>query len=309
MPYSLSTAPRRLSEIAEDLGLSQSTVSRALSGKGRVSQDTRKRVMQYIQETGYRPNSIAKGLAQKKTFNLCALLPEDALSSQMPFFHECLMGIGSAAVKHDYDVIITTVSETNCEQLKRVIFADKADGYIIMRAVSDDQAMALLKSHGLPFVLIGSCDEDDVPCVDTDNAASSEKLTLSVIDEGSSRPALLLGNMRYAVNRSRAKGFYQALEKRSLPSPAVYDGLGTAEEINSALSAAVGAGADAIVCGDDFICGQVLKELRGTEAKMPVASLYGSSMLSLIGTVKMAEFADARELGAQAAEKLLTIID
>ena len=63
MPYSLSAAPRRLSEIAEDLGLSQSTVSRALSGKGRVSQDTRKRVMQYIQETGYRPNSIAKGLA------------------------------------------------------------------------------------------------------------------------------------------------------------------------------------------------------------------------------------------------------
>ena len=309
MAESVSAVPRRLSEIAEELGLSQSTVSRALSGKGRVSEDTRKRVMQYIQETGYRPNSIAKGLAQKKTFNLCALLPEDALSSQMPFFHECLMGIGSAAVKHDYDVIITTVSETNCEQLKRVISADKADGYIIMRAVSDDQAMALLKNHGLPFVLIGSCDEDDVVFVDTDNAASSEKLTLSVIDEGSRRPALLLGNTRYVVNRSRAKGFYQALEKRGLPSPAVYDGLGTVEEISSALSTAIAAGADAVVCGDDYICGLVLKELRGTGAKIPVAALYGSNMLSLIGTVKMAEFADARELGAQAAEKLLTIID
>ena len=309
MAESVSAVPRRLSEIAEELGLSQSTVSRALSGKGRVSEDTRKRVMQYIQETGYRPNSIAKGLAQKKTFNLCALLPEDALSSQMPFFHECLMGIGSAAVKHDYDVIITTVSETNCEQLKRVISADKADGYIIMRAVSDDQAMALLKSLGLPFVLIGSSDEDDVVCVDTDNAASSEKLTLSVIDEGSRRPALLLGNTRYVVNRSRAKGFYQALEKRGLPSPAVYDGLGTVEEISSALSTAIAAGADAVVCGDDYICGLVLKELRGTGAKIPVAALYGSNMLSLIGTVKMAEFADARELGAQAAEKLLTIID
>lgn len=309
MTESTSAVPRRLSEIAEELGLSQTTVSRALSGKGRVSENTRERVMQYIQETGYRPNSIAKGLAQKKTFNLCVLLPEDALSSQMPFFHECLMGIGTAAVKHDYDVIITIVNENSCEQLARVISAYKADGYIIMRAVSDDPAMALLKNSGLPFVLIGSCDDADVTCVDTDNAASSEKLTLSVINEGSSHPALLIGNMRYEVNRSRAKGFYQAVKERGLPSPAVVDGLGTEEEINSALAAAIDAGADAVICGDDYICGHVLTALRSTGIQMPVAALYGSSMLSLIGTVKTAEFADARELGSQAAEKLLTIID
>lgn len=309
MAESTPAVPRRLSEIAGELGLSQSTVSRALSGKGRVSEDTRERVIQYIQETGYRPNSIAKGLAQKKTFNLCALLPEDALSSQMPFFHECLMGIGTAAVKHDYDVIITIVSENSCEQLERVISAYKADGYIIMRAVSDDPAIALLKSSGLPFVLIGSCDDADVACVDTDNAASSEKLTLSVIDEGSSHPALLIGNMRYEVNRSRAEGFYQALKNRGLPSPAIFDGLGTAEEIDSALAAAIDTGADAVICGDDYICGHVLTALRGTGIQLPVAALYGSSMLSLIGTVKTAEFADARELGSRAAEKLLTIID
>lgn len=309
MAESIPAVPRRLSEIAEELGLSQSTVSRALSGKGRVSEDTRERVMQYIQETGYRPNSIAKGLAQKKTFNLCALLPEDALSSQMPFFHECLMGIGTAAVKHDYDVIITIVSENSCEQLERVISADKADGYIIMRAVSDDPAIALLKSSGLPFVLIGSCDDKDVACVDTDNAASSEKLTMSVIDEGSRYPALLIGNMRYEVNRSRTEGFHQALKNRGLPSPAVFAGLGTEGEIQTALDAALAVGADAVICGDDYICGHVLTALRNAAAQLPVAALYGSSMLSLIGTVKTAEFADARELGSQAAEKLLTIID
>lgn len=309
MAESIPAVPRRLSEIAEELGLSQSTVSRALSGKGRVSEDTRRRVMQYIEETGYRPNSIAKGLAEKKTYNLCALLPEDVLSSQMPFFHECLMGIGTAAVKHDYDVVITFVSENNCDQLKRVISADKADGYILMRAVSEDQAMALLKKMGLPFVLIGSCDDPDVICIDTDNAASSEKLTLSVVDEGSRHPALLIGSMRYEVNCSRRNGVFQAAKERGLPFPAVFDGLGTEEKIKSALISAIKEGADAIICGDDYICGHVLTALSSTKMQMPVAALYGSGMLSLIGSVKIAEFADARELGVQAAEALLTIIN
>lgn len=300
---------RRLSDIAEDLGLSQSTVSRALSGKGRISEDTRRRVTKYIQETGYRPNSIAKSLAQKKSFNLCALLPEDALSSQMPFFHQCLMGIGAAAVKHDYDVIITTVSEKNCEQLRRVISADKADGYILMRAVAEDPAMALLKSLRLPFVLIGSSGDKDIIQIDTDNASSAKALTRSVIRDGSVRPALLVGNMNYEVNQSRARGYTEALDGQKMTSPMIFGALGDPEDICAALLAAEKAGADAIICGDDYICAHVLTSMQGRERKLPVASLYGSDMLSLLGTVKTAEYADARELGSRAAEKLLSIID
>lgn len=302
-------ASRRLSDIAEELGLSQSTVSRALSGKGRISEDTRRRVTEYIRETGYRPNSIAKSLAQKKTFNLCALLPEDALSSQMPFFHQCLMGIGTAAVTHDYDVIITSVSEGNCEHLRRVISADKADGYILMRAVAEDPALALLKSLGLPFVLIGSSGDKDIIQIDTDNASAAKALTCSVIRDGSVRPALLVGKMNYEVNRSRARGYTEALGGQDMSPPLIFDWLGSPEDIRTALLAAEKADADAIICGDDYICAHVLTSMQGRERRLPVASLYGSDMLSLLGTVKTAEFADARELGSRAAEKLLSIID
>ncbi len=309
MMTSPSAGPRRLSDIADELGLSQSTVSRALSGKGRISEDTRRRVTEYIQKTGYRPNSIAKSLAQKKSFNLCALLPEDALNFQMPFFHQCLMGIGTAAVKHDYDVIITTVSERNCEQLKRVISAEKADGYIIMRAVADDPAMALLKSLHLPFVLIGSSDDRDIIQIDADNASASRELTRSVIQDGSIRPALLIGNMSYEVNLSRVRGYSMALREQGMNAPMIYDGIGSVEDINNALISAVKAGADAIICGDDYICAHVLTSMHSAEMKMPVAALYGSDMLSLLGTVKTAKLVDARALGSKAAEKLLSIID
>ena len=66
-----------ISDVAEALGVSKTTVSRAISGKGRIGAATRKRVLEYIQEHDYKPNVIARGLAQSKTFNICVVMPGD----------------------------------------------------------------------------------------------------------------------------------------------------------------------------------------------------------------------------------------
>ena len=66
-----------INDIAEELGVSKTTVSRAISGKGRIGAETRKKVLAYIEEHNYRPNVIAKGLAQNKTYNLGLALPGD----------------------------------------------------------------------------------------------------------------------------------------------------------------------------------------------------------------------------------------
>jgi len=59
-----------ISDVAEALGVSKTTVSRAISGKGRIGEATRKRVLEYIDKYDYKPNVIAKSLAQSKTFNM-----------------------------------------------------------------------------------------------------------------------------------------------------------------------------------------------------------------------------------------------
>ena len=64
-----------IADVAEALGVSKTTVSRAISGKGRIGQETRDRVLKYIEEHDYKPNVIAKGLAQSKTYNLCVVMP------------------------------------------------------------------------------------------------------------------------------------------------------------------------------------------------------------------------------------------
>ncbi len=98
----------KLSDIAEALGLSVSTVSRALSGNGRVGKATCERVKEYIESHDYRPNMMAKGLANGQTYNICVVLPSDALTNQVPFFYECLMGICGVGMQENYSTIVTT---------------------------------------------------------------------------------------------------------------------------------------------------------------------------------------------------------
>lgn len=77
-----------IDDIARELQVSKTTVSRAISGKGRISKSTRERVIRYIQEMNYKPNAIAKGLAQQKTYNIGFVMPNDYSLVDLPFFQK-----------------------------------------------------------------------------------------------------------------------------------------------------------------------------------------------------------------------------
>ena len=64
-----------IADIAEALGVSKTTVSRVISGKGRIGNDTRERVLSYIKEHDYKPNAVAQGLAKSKTYNIGVVMP------------------------------------------------------------------------------------------------------------------------------------------------------------------------------------------------------------------------------------------
>ena len=83
-----------IDDIAEALGVSKTTVSRAISGKGRISAATTARVKDYISRIHYKPNAVARGLAQQRTFNIGVVCPTDYDLFDLPYFHKCLRGIG-----------------------------------------------------------------------------------------------------------------------------------------------------------------------------------------------------------------------
>ena len=82
-----------INDVAEQLGVSISTVSRAISGKGRIGSETRRKVLEFIEEHDYHPNSSAKSLAQAKTENIALLIPEVKTLVAQPFFYMCMCGV------------------------------------------------------------------------------------------------------------------------------------------------------------------------------------------------------------------------
>lgn len=123
-----------IDDIAKELGISKTTVSRAISGKGRLSKETRAKVLEFIEAHNFRPNAVAKSLAHSRSFNIGLILPQAQGVRNVPFFHECTLGICEIAAQHDYDVLLTVDNGKSPEQLQRMIDNHKVDGVVATRA-------------------------------------------------------------------------------------------------------------------------------------------------------------------------------
>ena len=139
-----------ITDVAEALGISKTTVSRAISGKGRIGDETRQKVLAYIEENNYRPNPMAKGLADQRTYNIAWVMPGDSSVSDLPFFQRCMVGIGEVTMPSNYDILICLVYEDNISQLKRIVENKKVDGVILGRTLVNDNSIKYLKEKGKP---------------------------------------------------------------------------------------------------------------------------------------------------------------
>ncbi|MCR5421139.1 MAG: LacI family transcriptional regulator [Lachnospiraceae bacterium] len=304
-----------IADIARELGVSKTTVSRAISGKGRISEKTRDRVLNLIEENNYRPNPMAKGLANQRTYNICWAMPGDSTITELPFFQRCLLGIVERAASNDYDILISMTYEENTIQLSRILDNRKVDGVILGRTLTRDRNIALLKEKGIPFVVIGTSDEEDVVQVDNDHVKACRELTDILILKGIRRIALIGGNMNHTVNRSRYEGFEEALHSRNInPDPnLVYLNNEKNEEIERAVDNALMHNTECIMCMDDRICATTVHKLKGDGVIIPeevkVASFYNSSLLNDVKTPITTLQYDPKELGNSACETLLKLIN
>lgn len=143
-----------IADVADALGVSRTTVSRAISGKGRIGKETRARVIEYIEKAGYKPNVIAKGLAQSKTYNLGIVLPGEYDVVDLHFVQECLFGIQQIAGEREYDLILSICQEKDLSPLERVVSNCKVDGVILMCPFSKDTQVEYLLRKKMPFVTV-----------------------------------------------------------------------------------------------------------------------------------------------------------
>ncbi len=303
-----------IGDVAEALGISKTTVSRAISGKGRIGQETRDRVMAYIKEHDYQPSPIAKGLAKSKTYNIGWIMPGDSTVTDLPFFQRCMMGISEIAALNDYDVLITLVFDRDISHLEKVVRNHKVDGLILGRTLVEDERVAFLSSNNVPFVTIGSTDKEDVIQIDNNHHGACKELTSILIMKGIKKLALVGGDSNHVVNRTRRIGFEDALRTQGLTvdEDLIFMNCDNDSSINYSVEEALRRGADCIVCMDDRICYTVLEKLRRDNVSVPgqikIASFYNSQVLSNNQPPITALQYDPKELGREACKILLDSI-
>ena len=299
-----------IDDIAKKLGVSKTTVSRSISGKGRIGKETRERVLQFIKEHDYKPNILAKGLAQNRTYNIGLAMPEDLAIGDLPFFQQCTNGICQIAADNDYDVILFRTNGTDLAQLKRIVNNHKADGIILTRTLVDDYFIRMLKQKGMPFVTIGSSKDADVTHADNDHAHACKTLAEFLLNKGITKFALIGGNLAYYVNTSRLSGFQSAVAEYSGKIICKeYLNLQRDPQIIKAVDDALNDGVDCIVCMDDYICLRVISRLAELSVQIPdevsVATFYSSILIENNNPVITGLEFNAFDLGGIACQMLI----
>lgn len=303
-----------IADVADALHVSKTTVSRAISGKGRISDETRQRVLSYIEANDFKPNMIAKGLAQKKTYNIALVIPGDCNLVDMPFFQNSMQGICDEASANDYDVMLVPVTAHHSENLERMIANNKVDGVILSRSLVKDTNAALLKEERIPFVMMGTSRDAKILQVDNNHRAGCCALVSRMINSGTTRIGLIGGSKNYIVNRIRKQGYEDAFRAASIESNMALsiENCDSIKKIASATEKLVQAGVGAIVCMDDFVCSVALQVLAEKKIQVPqqiqVASFYDSTLLKHAKPAVTSLLFDDRALGALTCKILLQYI-
>ena len=304
-----------IADIADALGVSKTTVSRAISGKGRIGSETRERVLKYIDAHNYTPNVIAKSLAQNKTYNLAVVMPGDYELIDLPFFQNCIMGIQEIASSFDYDMLLTVCNNADVTKLERIVRNRKVDGVILLRSFMDDVQVEYLQEKNVPFVVTGSSNYKGVVQVDNDHRAACRELTSILLMKRMKKIALIGGNEEHVVTQSRLMGFKDAFADSGLAvdESLIYMNLDNPVLLDGKLDDIIKREVDCIVCMDDAICMEVLYKLRREGISVPdqirVASFYNSSMLETHDpSITSLDF-DAKELGMLVCRTLLDMIE
>lgn len=211
--------PVTLKDIARELNLSITTVSRALSGYNDVAKETQRRVWSLAEQRGYVPDTTAQRLRKGRTETLGFVIPTSGPRFADAFFIEQMAGFGDEAARHGFDLLVSTHPPGPEEQqaYRRLVEGRRVDGLLVVRTRHQDERIQYLASRNFPFVACGRSDLNiDFPYVDTDGAAGFRQLVQHLIELGHRHIACISAWTRLMFVQQRLAGYQQALEEHGL---------------------------------------------------------------------------------------------
>lgn len=260
-----------LKELASILGVSISTISKALNDSHEISESTKKRIVETAKAYNYRPNKIALGLKSGRTNTIAVIIP----SVQNSFFARALYGIESVISKTNYSTIVCLTKESHSKEVDNfdMLSNGVVDGFIV--AVSEETQTLNEYSHfedaindGKKLVMFDRVIET-IPCVkvETNDYSAISEATKNLITSKRKNIILLSAINNLNVGKQRTKGYQKAMNEAGL-SPVVLES--NRDYIETTLKEYLANNkADAVIALDTDASFAVYKVARELDKKIP----------------------------------------
>lgn len=271
-------ARRSIRDLADAVGMSVSTVSRALNGYSDVNPKTRSKIEAAAREIGYSANYAASVLRSQRTRTVTYVASRPWTKFVDPFHLGLLDGLEAALQVEGYDLHVVMARDFDGEMkiLRRLVEMGRCDGVLFGRTKPRDERVDYLLEREFPFVALGRTDRNDHDWVDRDHFQMGLVATRRFVELGHTRIASLSTPLGYTYSHHAVLGYRAALEEAGIAhdprleaecSPAQ-----TGAEVFEAMLAA-GVTPTAIFCGNDFIATGVMDgaRMRGLQPGRDIA--------------------------------------
>ncbi len=206
-----------IKDIAKTLGISTSTVSRALRDSYEINEETKQKVLEYAKSVNYSPNPIALSLRENKSHSIGIIVPEIANN----YFSEVINGIDSVAYQRGYHVVIFQSHESYEREVSNVhhLLSRKADGLIMSLSgnTNDLEHLQTAMSDGCPIIFFDRVPPlDDTYKVVSDNFEGAYKATQHLISKGKTKIAHITSPPVLSITKERLAGYVAALKDNNI---------------------------------------------------------------------------------------------
>jgi DNA-binding LacI/PurR family transcriptional regulator len=307
-PSLVRKTPPTLYDVSRLSGASIATVSRVFSGKNKVSDETRKRVMDAARELSFEPSHAARALAGRKTQTFGAIFPEIASG----FYADVLAGIDEVAAENGFEVLASFVGtrRSRPELIKRLLRQGRVDGIILLNLNDESNDLDPDALDELPIILIDrEISGTTLPVVGLDNVGGAEAMIQHLFDQGHRRIGIMTGPHGNFDSEQRLIGCRLAMKRLgiTLEPKWLWPGAFTVESGAQVMRDAIEAAdplPDAIFCLNDAMAIGALGELhrRGIQVPRDVA-LAGYDNVEAAAHLSLTTVASPMRLMGQVAAR------
>lgn len=205
-----------IKDVAEHAGVSTATVSHVINETRFVSEKTKQKVTQAIEELGYFPSAVARGLASRKS-KIVGIVFSDISN---PFFTSVYKGIESFLTEQGYELTLANTGEVKATQevVLNTMFSRQVDGLIISPTGEESPMLSRIISSHIPVILIDRGGPfSDISMVRLDNVKAAYEATAHLIADGHRKIGLVLGLSSVDTTSARLEGYKNALKAHQIP--------------------------------------------------------------------------------------------